>query len=316
MKTFTLIVPDDFLLTERVDSYIAKNIPDMNRSKLKSGLNELLVNEKFEKLSYKIKASDKIFFSWDDSVPDDIVAENIPLRIIYEDENITVINKKQGMVVHPAFGNWSGTLVSALLFHWRKSNIHLNKHKFLNDLSYRQGIVHRLDKDTSGVIITAKNQETQDFLSLQFKNHLTKKYYIAIVKGKLPSSSGKISTNIMRDPKNRKRFIATQDKTSGKSACTLYSKIAQYGNYSLVRLKIKTGRTHQIRVHLKYLGCFILGDALYGKKDALFPDATLMLHARKLVINVPGKNSPVTFKAKIPKRFFDCIRVLKNKYEK
>lgn len=316
MPFFSKKVPSDYDKNERLDKFIASLPNGMNRSKLKSGVTEILVNGKKVKLSQKIKANDQIDIQWEDNIPDDIEPENIPLDIIYEDENVTVVNKKQGMVTHPACGNWSGTLVNALLYHWGREKIEQIKEGSQTEILERRrpGIVHRLDKNTSGIIITAKNRNSEEWLQNQFKERKLQKEYILICVGKLPHKAGDIRTQIIRDPKNRHRFKASTDTNEGKFARTIYHCICCYGNYSLVRVRIKTGRTHQIRVHMKYLGCPILGDDIYGKVDNLFPNATLMLHAKKLKIRLPGKKEFTTFKTPVPKRFKEVERILEKKF--
>lgn len=318
MVQFTNTVPTDYTKNERLDKYIS-SLPDgMNRSKLKSGITKLLINGKKSKISQKIKAGDKIEIEWENSIPDSIEPENIPLNIIYEDENVTVINKKQGMVTHPACGNWNGTLVNALLYHWGREGIEdLQSGTEAENLKkHRPGIVHRLDKDTSGIIITAKNRETEEWLGEQFKDKIMQKEYICIVSGRPPASGGDIRTQIIRDPKNRQCFKAVTDTAEGKYARTLYHCIACYGNYSLMRIRLKTGRTHQIRVHMKYLGCPILGDPLYNKQDSKFPDATLMLHSQKLKIRLPGRQEFSVFKTKTPVRFLKIEEKLRKQFPK
>jgi len=305
----------------RLDKFAAQTFPEMNRSKLKSGVTEILLNGKTAKLSAKVKTGDKIEISWEDSVPEDIEPENIPLDIIYEDENVTVVNKKQGMVTHPAAGNWNGTLVNALLYHWGKEKIRNSDEGAAAEILARRrpGIVHRLDKDTSGIIITAKNRETEEFLQKQFQDHrkITKEY-ICICCGHPKKLAGKIETQIVRDPKNRKRFKAATGTTDGKYACTIYKCFATYGPFSLFRVRIKTGRTHQIRVHMKYLGCPIMGDPIYGNylKGSLFESATLMLHSYLLKIKIPGRAERMVFKAKVPLRFKKVLKTLHEKYLK
>ena len=272
MPYFSTKVPVDYNKSERLDKFIASLPNGMNRSKLKSGVTEILINGKKSKLSSKVNANDVIDIEWEDNIPDNIEPEDIPLEIIYEDENVTVVNKHQGMVTHPACGNWNGTLVNALLYHWGREAVKQIKEgsdqKILE--LRRPGIVHRLDKETSGIIITAKNRETEEFLSEQFRKKTLRKEYILIVKGRPPEVAGDIRTFIIRDPKDRKRFKAVDDTTQGKYARTLYHCIASYGNYTLVRVRLKTGRTHQIRVHMKYLGCPIVGDPVYNKVDPIF----------------------------------------------
>ncbi|MBQ1628295.1 MAG: RluA family pseudouridine synthase [Treponema sp.] len=316
MSNFHYIVPKDFPSSVRLDQYIASISPDMNRSKLKSGAQELLVNGKKAKFSTKIKASDLIDIVWEDNIPDNIEPEQIPLRIIYENENVTIVNKPQGMVTHPAAGNWSGTLVNALLFHWGRSAVSQIKDAPENDIIKRRrtGIVHRLDKDTSGLIITAKNRETEEYLGRQFKDRLIQKEYICICTGRPPASSGDVKTQIVRDMKNRQRFKAVTGTEEGKFARTIYHCIACYGPYSIMRVRIKTGRTHQIRVHMRYLGCPILGDKIYGKPNELFPDATLMLHSRQMIIRLSESEKYRRFRAPVPLRFMKTVKKLREKY--
>ncbi len=319
MPHFNFTVPDDYSESQRLDRYFSKLPNGMSRSKLKSGVSEILVNSKDEKLSYRVKAGDKISIQWDDDVPEMIAAENIPLDIIYEDEHVCVINKKQGMVVHPACGNWEGTLVNALLFHFGWKNIEDLKSGSESEklMRRRPGIVHRLDKETSGIIITAKDDESVEFLQQQFKNHreITKEY-ICICHGRPQKKIGSIITQIVRDPKNRKLFCAMTDTLEGKTAVTHYKCIACYGNYSLMRVRILTGRTHQIRVHMKYINCPILGDSLYYKKDSLFPKARLMLHSRMLKIKIPYHKEKMIFKTKTPDRFIEVLKKLKANFKK
>lgn len=318
MPFFSAKVPLEYEDTIRLDKYIASLPNGMNRSKLKSGVTEILVNGKKVKLSAKIKAGDQIDIQWEDNIPDNIDAENIPLDIIYEDESVTVVNKKQGMVTHPACGNWTGTLVNALLFHWGRNSISQIKEGSAAEILERRrpGIVHRLDKETSGIIITAKNRDAEEFLQNQFKNKSLQKEYILICNGRPPKRTGEIKTQIIRDPKNRHRFKAVTDTSEGKYARTIYHCISCYGNYSLMRVRIKTGRTHQIRVHMKYLGCPILGDSIYNKTDSNFPEATLMLHSVQLKIMLPNsrKKEYTTFITKTPERFIQIEKKLKKKY--
>lgn len=338
MPFFSEKVPADFEGSIRLDKFIASLPNGMNRSKLKSGVTEILINGKKVKLSAKVQASDQIDIQWEDNIPDDIEPENLPLDIIYEDENVTVVNKKQGMVTHPACGNWNGTLVNALLYHWGRKAVSQLKEGSASEILERRrpGIVHRLDKETSGIIITAKNRDSEEFLQKQFKEKSLQKEYILICTGRPPKRTGDIRTQIIRDPKNRHRFKAVDDTQQGKFARTIYHCIACYGNYSLMRVRIKTGRTHQIRVHMKYLGCPILGDSIYNKPDKNFPNATLMLHSVQLKIRLPhflntetnnqsdfanyaetSKGDGFTiFRTKTPQRFIEIEKKLKNMFPK
>lgn len=294
----------------RLDVYVVSMPDGLTRSQLKSGLKSVTVNGKPAKLSKTVKNGDTIEIEWETAVTDTIEPQNIPLDILYEDDRVVVINKKQGMVVHPAAGNWTDTLVNALFFHLGKST---EKADSLQQM--RPGIVHRLDKDTSGTIITAKDKDAELWLQSQFQKKRTKKEYIAIVAGKPPKSRGAIKTGLTRDSRNRKKFTWC-DIGKGKFAHTVFQCVCTYGNYSLMRLKLKTGRTHQLRVHMKYLGCPILGDPVYGKKDKLFPSATLMLHARKLGVRLPDSDDFVVFESPVPERFKKVLHVLHKTYDK
>lgn len=338
MPFFSEKVPANFEGSIRLDKFIASLPNGMNRSKLKSGVTEILINGKKVKLSAKVQAFDQIDIQWEDNIPDDIEPENLPLDIIYEDENVTVVNKKQGMVTHPACGNWNGTLVNALLYHWGRKAVSQLKEGSASEILERRrpGIVHRLDKETSGIIITAKNRDSEEFLQKQFKEKSLQKEYILICTGRPPKRTGDIRTQIIRDPKNRHRFKAVDDTQQGKFARTIYHCIACYGNYSLMRVRIKTGRTHQIRVHMKYLGCPILGDSIYNKSDKNFPNATLMLHSVQLKIRLPhflntetnnqsdfanyaetSKGDGFTiFRTRTPQRFIEIEKKLKKMFPK
>lgn len=302
----------DLESSQRLDTYVSKNLESFSRSRLKNGVEKILLNDKIAKLSAKVNDGDKIFIQWQDPIPEALIPENIPLEILYEDENVTVVNKKQGMVTHPACGNWSGTLVHALLYHWGMTESKLNEKAG----NHRRGIVHRLDKDTSGIIICAKNFNSEEWLQNQFKDRRVKKEYIAIVKGIPKEKSGSVKINMIRDSKNRKKFTTTDDSSKGKFSHTVYRCIATYGNYSLMKLKLKTGRTHQIRVHMKYLGCPILGDPIYGTKDSLFDSATLMLHSKTLGIRLPQNEDFTTFDSSVPIRFKKVMHKLHKMYQK
>lgn len=312
MPNITIVVPEDTAQI-RVDKFLAGQEEILaacgcaNRSHLQNIITNLTINGNQGKFSSKIKSGDKIEIQWQEQIPQDIQPQDLPLNIVYEDDDVTVVNKVQGMVTHPAAGNWTGTLVNALLFHWGRGAV---------ETSHRPGIVHRLDKDTSGLIITAKNITSETWLQEQFQQRRVKKEYIAIVVGRPPAASGNIKTQLIRDPKNRKRFKAVTDSTQGKFAHTVYRCIACYGPFSLMRLRLKTGRTHQIRVHMKHIGCPILGDPIYGSKNTVFPKASLMLHSSLLALRLPQREDFVTFKTTTPVRFKKILKVLHEKYKK
>ncbi len=305
MSELRLTVSDVSPEGMRLDRYCANHAGAVSRSRLKNGALGVTVNRKPAKLSRTVKNGDEIILAWEDPVPERIEGEDIPLSVLYEDDNVTVIDKAQGMVTHPAAGNWTGTLVNALMWRWGIE---------CPGASLRPGIVHRLDKDTSGVIITARNPETETFLQERFRTRQTRKVYVAVLQGVPRMARGDIRTRIARDPKNRKRFTWTDDESRGKTAHTGYRVIKTYGGYSLVLFRLYTGRTHQLRVHSKYMGCPILGDPIYGKKDRIFPDSTLMLHARRLTIALPDSKGVMTFRAPLPDRFKAVIGRLRDLY--
>ena len=308
MPEFTHTICETVPHDMRLDRYIAETLGLLSRSQIKARELNAAVNGKTVKLSRVVKNGDRIELCWKEAEPVNLIPEDIPLDIIYEDERAVVINKPQGMVVHPGAGNRRGTIANAL--YYRKLN-HVNEYG--NNAPYtveglRPGIVHRLDKDTSGVMIAAWDDEALAFLAAQFKSRKTKKIYIAITNGIPAEKKGRVEGCIARDPKDRKRFTTAEH---GRPALTGYSVIKTWRNYSLMLLRPKTGRTHQIRVHLRCLGCPIVGDPLYGSADALFPQATLMLHARSLAITLPGGTAEQRFKAPLPERFVSMIHLLK-----
>jgi 23S rRNA pseudouridine1911/1915/1917 synthase len=287
----------------RLDRYIAEHLRLLSRSQIKARALQGSVNGKKVKLSRQVKQGDRLELFWEDEQPALLVPEDIPLNIIYEDERAVVIDKAQGMVVHPGAGNRRGTLANAL---YHRS---LARGGNCRNEGLRPGIVHRLDKDTSGVIIAAYDDEAHAFLAGQFKSRKAKKTYIALVKGGLTAKSGRIETLIARDPGDRRRFTVSGH---GKTSLTLYRVAREWPGHSLVLLRPKTGRTHQLRVHLRYLGNPVTGDAVYGFDDPLFPGATLMLHAKKLQITLPGKGGLREFRSPMPIRFKKMISKLNN----
>ena len=286
----------------RADRYIAEHT-DISRSRLK-GECSLRINGKDAKLSKNVSEGDVISLEIAEvKGPEDIEPQKMDLDIIYEDDNVIVLNKEQGMVVHPAAGNFQGTLVNGLLDY--VSGIE----EEFDDDTVRPGIVHRLDKDTSGVIIIAKNPQTHEFLSKQFRDKVTRKTYIAIVRGRLPKKHDIIDTYLTRDRQNRKKFTVPSGP-KGKQAITEYQVEKEFGNYTFLNLFPHTGRTHQLRVHMQHLNTPILGDPVYSRADSRFPDATLMLHAASLEIFIPEVETKMMFCAPMPKRFEEVLKVL------
>jgi 23S rRNA pseudouridine1911/1915/1917 synthase len=292
----------------RLDVYVAETLGILTRSQLKSHLASASVNGKPAKLSRAVHPGDLLALEWEDAETPSFDPEDIPLSVLYEDDRAIVIDKPQGMVVHPAHGNWHGTLANALLGRLIKER----GKRGAEAAPDRAGIVHRLDKDTSGIIIAAKDAVSQAFLSRQFQDRKVGKEYLAITYAPLPASSGRMENQLGRDPRDRKRFAVLPQ--GGKVAITDWKVLAAYGPYRVVALRLHTGRTHQIRVHLKALGCPILGDPLYGRRDPRFPDATLMLHSRRLRILLPGHDEPSMFKSALPERFHRVLEALEEEF--
>lgn len=289
-------------LDTRLDKFISDEIEEMSRNSaqilIKS--NNVLVNGKSEKASYILKLGDKIEISVPDPVTDDIVAEDIPLDIYYEDSDVIVINKPSGMVVHPAVGNLHGTLVNALMYHCKDLSA-------INGV-IRAGIVHRIDKDTSGLLVACKNDFSHQDLSQQFFNKTVKRKYYAICIGEINHNLGKIDAPIGRDPKNR-QMMAVVD--NGKHAVTHFKVLERFKGYTLVELQLETGRTHQIRVHMKYIGFPLLGDPLYGPKK-VEGEHGQYLHAKTLGFVHPRTKELLEFDSPLPDYFKEKLEELRN----
>ena len=307
----------------RIDVYCTEKLKRLSRSQLKTGLKSLYVNSQKAKLSRNVQNGDLIELVWDNPIPEYAHPQKLMLNIIYEDENIIVINKERGMVTHPAGGNWDNTLVNALNYYrLYDSEIRDEFAESLNKLlreevktvenlpfdPYRMGIVHRLDKETSGLIITARNLKTEKLFKSFFKKRAVKKYYLAVLDG-VPPKMGRIKTSVFRSSSDRKKFSVSADLSKGKIALSAYKVLKSDGKKSLVLFKIYTGRTHQIRLHAKFMGCPVAGDKIYGKKKTGLEKTglektgmPLMLHAYKLIIP-DGLNSKKEFKAPIPNDF-------------
>lgn len=298
-EEFSVEIPEDDLI--RVDKFVA-SLGLFSRSQIaQRSVTVKDVNNAELKLSKRLKNGDQVLVEWDDPPSSEINPEPVDMDLVYEDANCVVINKAQGVVVHPSHGHLHGTLVQGLLYRYE------NIENAFNGDRIRPGIVHRLDKDTSGLLIAARNTESLEYLSSQFRERTVKKNYLAIVRGKLPDHKGEIDRPIGRDPKDRKKF-AVQVRNS-KQALTRYTVLAYADGYSLVKLRILTGRTHQIRVHLRSLGCPILGDPIYSRKDSRFPDCTMMLHSWKLSLMIP-EHGKKRFIARVPERFKRIISEL------
>jgi len=321
MPSFSCTIEDELPSGLRLDRYIAEQLKILSRSQIKVRKLKAKLNGKPVKISRVLKAGDSLELSWQEAESPFLIPQDIPLDVIYEDSRVIVVNKAQGMVVHPGAGNWQGTLANALLC--RKlinaaKNPSIGNFNVMNQKDsaaetwpnmkhpgLRPGIVHRLDKDTSGVIIAAWDGETQTFLSEQFKSRKVRKGYAALVQGCPKDKLGCIDTRIIRSRRDRKTFVVSDKE--GRTSLTYFKLVRSYGNYSLLLLRPKTGRTHQLRVHLKYLGTPILGDALYGRPDSVFPKATLMLHSKSLSLVLPGEKEKKKFRAQLPLRFLEVM---------
>jgi 23S rRNA pseudouridine1911/1915/1917 synthase len=291
---------------KRLDLYIAETLTLMRRSQIKARRLQAMVNGKTAKLSRLVKAGDALGLVWQDAPPSDIVPEYIPLDIVYEDGRVIVVNKPQGLVVHPGAGNPSGTLANALLWRLcRKQGGAAADAVGLLSGNPRPFIVHRLDKDTSGLLIAAWDSDALAFLSDQFKARTVRKTYAAIVKGRPARACGVISSNIVRDRNDRKRFTVSDN--AGRSALTRYKVVRSAGGLSLLKIRPKTGRTHQIRVHLRSIGHPVIGDRLYGPSvPARMPSQTLALHSKTLEIVLPGGNR-ARFTTPLPPHFKEIM---------
>lgn len=285
----------------RIDKFLADELEDMSRSKIQGLIEEdnILVNDEPTKANYKVQKDDMITVSILKPEPIDVKAEDIPLDIVYEDEDVIVVNKPSGMVVHPSIGHYSGTLVNALLHH-------------VTDLSgingkIRPGIVHRLDKDTSGILVVAKNDEAHQFLSEQLQDRSMKRKYRTIVHGVLPHNHGTIDAPIGRDPKYRQQFAVV---TGGKDSVSHFRVLERYNDFTLLEVSLETGRTHQIRVHLNYIDFPVAGDDVYGPKKTLKGDGQF-LHAHTLEFVHPRTKEIMHFEADVPEVFQQTIDELK-----
>ena len=288
---------------DRIDKFLAEQYEDLSRSflqkLLKSG--EVMVNGRPVKASYKAAEGDTISFEVPEAVEPEIVPEDIPLDILYEDHDVILVNKPKGMVVHPAAGHYTGTLVNALMYHCKEDLSGING-------VLRPGIVHRIDMDTTGVIIACKNDFAHNHIAEQLKEHSISRRYIAIVHGNLKEDEGTVNAPIGRHPTDRKKMAVNYK--NGKEAVTHYHVLSRYGNYTYIECRLETGRTHQIRVHLAYLGHPILGDAVYGHKKPELGQDTQCLHARALTFLHPRTGQEVTVRCDLPDYFEAVLQKL------
>ncbi|WP_019120626.1 RluA family pseudouridine synthase [Brevibacillus massiliensis] len=287
---------------ERIDKFIAMQDQDWSRSQVQTWIKEerVTVNGQPVKNNYKLAAEDEVTLRVPPPKELDIKPEAIPLDIVYEDADLIVVNKPRGLVVHPAPGHYSGTMVNGLLYHCR-------------DLSgingvLRPGIVHRIDKDTSGLLVVAKNDKAHLGLAEQLKEHTVNRKYVAIVHGVIPHEMGTIDAPIGRDPKNRQQMAVVFENS--KPAVTHFVVLERFKGYTLVECKLETGRTHQIRVHMKYIGYPLVGDPKYGQKDRLEIEGQA-LHAKTLGFVHPRTKEYLEFDAPLPDELSDLLAYLR-----
>lgn len=298
MSQTELIIVEEEMDGERLDAFLAEQVEQLSRSAVKNLINEgqVLVNGAKQKASYHVREGDEISIEIPEPQVLELKPRDIPLEIIYQDEDLAVINKPKGLVVHPAHGNWDYTMVNALLYH-------------IKDLSgingqIRPGIVHRLDKDTSGVMVVAKNDVAHRSLAAQIKEHSIKREYIALVHGTIKENLGTIDAPIGRSKNDRKKMAVIAD---GRPAVSKYQVLERYHNYTLVRVELLTGRTHQIRVHFAYIKHSVVGDPLYGSGKKHFSLDSQALHAHLLGFNHPRTGKYLEFTSPLPQYFQDIL---------
>lgn len=301
-----LIFRYDSLDSKRLDIFLVSSLPDHSRAFLQGLIKQGLVkvnDEVATKTGYKLEGHQTVEIVIPPPTPSDLIPENIPLAIIHEDHNLIIVNKPAGMVTHPSAGHQTGTLVHAILAH-------------APDIQgvggvLRPGIVHRLDKDTSGLIIIAKNDRAHQYLQSLFKLRTVSKTYIAIVDSHPPTPTGRVEAAIGRDTSNRQMMAIVPEK-KGRMAISEYATAQTFPKHSMLEISIHTGRTHQIRLHMAFLKCPVVGDKIYGYKKPTLPVTRQLLHAYRITFVLPDDSAPRTFQAPLPQDFIDTLELLKN----
>ena len=292
---------------ERLDKFLSIIYPDTSRSFFQKLIKDsgVLVNKKAEKASYRMNFEDVVTIHFPDAVETTIEPENIPLDVLYEDDDLLIVNKPKGMVVHPSAGHYSGTLVNAIMYHCKDSLSGING-------EIRPGIVHRIDMDTTGSLIVCKNDNSHVHIAEQIKVHSVNRIYEGIVFGNVKEDEGTIEGPIGRHPVERKK-MAINEK-NGKPAITHYKVLERFGNYTYMQFKLETGRTHQIRVHMSSIGHPLLGDALYSNGKSPFKNLCgQTLHAKTIGFIHPSTGEYLEFSAPLPEYFEKLLSLLKNK---
>lgn len=293
-------VADETSKGVRIDSFIANSVTEITRSAVQKLIENgnVLVNGKIPAKNYKLRKDDRISITIPDPILPEAVPENIPLEIVYEDRDLLVVNKPKGMVVHPAAGHYSGTLVNALLYHCGESLSGING-------VLRPGIVHRIDKDTSGLLIVAKNDFSHRLLAEQIKEHTFTRKYQAVVYGNFKTDEGTVNMPIGRHPTDRKRMTVTEKNS--RNAVTHYKVIDKYNSFTHLELTLETGRTHQIRVHMAHIGHPVAGDSVYGPKKVITSLNGQCLHAYYISFVHPRTGETLTFSSDLPDYFTNFL---------
>ena len=303
MNEFELIIEQEHTGI-RIDKYLSDELEGISRSYIQKLMEEgnITVNGKAVKSNYKLRLQDQVFVSLPEPEELNIEPENIPLSILYEDEHLLVVDKPKGMVVHPAAGHYTGTLVHALLYHCKDQLSGING-------VLRPGIVHRIDQNTTGALVVCKSDSAHRHLADQLKVHSITRKYRAIVHGNVKEDQGTIHTTIGRDPKDRKKMAPN---VPGKDAVTHYQVLERFGNYTYMEFTLETGRTHQIRVHMRSIGHPILGDDIYGPQKCPFKLEGQTLHAMVLGFIHPATDSYMEFQAPLPDYFQKLLEKMRN----
>jgi 23S rRNA pseudouridine1911/1915/1917 synthase len=322
------IIVDKGQASDRIDKFLMDRLLQVSRNRIQNAIRAkcILVNDREIKSSYKIRPSDQIslFLPRNPDEAETLEPEDIPLDVVYEDDDVLVINKQAGLVVHPGVGNHSGTLVNALIHHFKGLDLPILQ----GNTAQRPGLVHRIDKDTSGLMVIAKNDFAMTHLAKQFFDHTSKREYVALVWGEPKEDAGTITGNIGRHPTNAKRFYVFEDENEGKHAVTHYEVLEKLYYVSLVKCKLETGRTHQIRVHMKYIGHTLFNDERYGGNRVLkgtifskykqFVDNCFSilprqgLHARMLGFVHPTTGKEMIFESELPQDMQLCLDKWRN----
>ncbi len=300
------ITCDDLTEGLRIDKFLADTCEDLSRSYIQKLIADGLVkvNDKTVKASYKVEEEDSIVFTVPDTTMPDILPENIPLDVAYEDDDIIIVNKPKGMVVHPALGKYTGTLVNALLYHCAGQLSGINGIE-------RPGIVHRIDRDTTGLLIACKNNKAHQYVAEQLKEHSITRRYEAICVGELKDNEGTIDAPIGRNPNDRKKMAINH--VNGRHAVTHYRVLERFNGFTHIECVLETGRTHQIRVHMSSIGHPLLGDEVYGGIRQGFKLQGQCLHARVLGLIHPTTGEYIEFSSELPEYFTELLEQLRNR---